>query len=268
MPAKRALLLTLTGFFLLSLWWVIVQASGDESRQLFASVYSVMALWGAIWGFSTSQIWGGTRSTFGKALFLLSLGLLFQVFGQFSYSLHIYLLHVEVPYPSIGDVGYFGSVLLYICGAWLLAKTVGLKFGIRSTVDRVKLVIFPLVLLILSYFLFLQGYQFDFTAPVSIFLDFGYPLGQAVYLSIALVTFVLGQKFFGGVMQSRVFLLLLAFLFQYAADFMFLLQNQQGNWEVGRLNDFIYLCAYTLMAITLIDIRFVMNHLRVDSIKE
>lgn len=257
-------LLTAVFFLLMSVWWLIVQQSGftDNDRQIFSAAYGVMALWGALWGIKTSAAWGGTKSLFGKAILMFALGLFAQEFGQLAYSFYANILHVEIPYPSIGDIGYFGSIPLYAYGAYLLAQTSGIKFAIQSGFDKVKIIFFPVALLVISYTLFLRGYEFDWTNPLVIFFDFGYPLGQAIYISIAILTYVMCRRVLGGVMRSRVLLILAAFLLQYAADFMFLYQNSNGTWEGGRLNDYMYLVSYTAMTIALLELRHVILRIR------
>lgn len=257
-------LVTATLFFGLSVWWLIVQQDQftTDHRQIFAATYGVMALWGALWGLKTSREWGGVKSLFGKAILMFTLGLFLQEFGQLAYSYYIYYLHIEVPYPSLGDIGYFGSIPLYAYGAYLLAQTAGIKFAIQSGWDRAKVYLFPILLLLTSYTMFLRNYEFDWTNPLVILLDFGYPLGQAMYISIALLTYVICRKVLGGVMRSRIMLIVVAFFFQYVADFMFLYQNSQQTWDVGRLNDYMYLVSYTAMTIALLELRHVILRIR------
>lgn len=247
-----------------SIWWVVIQQPiFDEGvRQHFSDTYGIMALWGAIWGIKISSDWGGRKSLFGKAILMFSLGLLFQEFGQLTYSFYKNFLHVEIPYPSIGDIGYFGSIPLYAYGAYLLAQTSGIKFAIQSNFDKLKIVLFPVALLVLSYTLFLRGYEFDWSNPLVIFLDFGYPLGQAMYISIAILTYLICRRVLGGVMRPRIVLIIIAFLLQYLADFTFLYQNSQQTWDVGRINDYMYLVAYTVMTIALLELRHVILRIR------
>jgi hypothetical protein len=161
---------------------------------------------------------------------------------------------VSIPYPSVGDIGYFGSVLFYIYAALQLAKAAGAKFSLRSHSKKVVAAILPLALLVASYVVFLRNYQFDFSSmgsTVAVFLDFGYPLGQATYIAIALVTYLVSQKLLGGVMKKKILLLLFALLIQYIADFTFLYAAKNGSPFPGGANDFMYLLAYTIMALAL-----------------
>jgi hypothetical protein len=245
-------------FSVLSLWWILLNViSIDEyfHHQIFASVYGVMALVGAVYGFRISRAWGGLRSILGRAITFFSLGLLSQEFGQLAYSYYIYFEKIDVPYPSVGDVGFFGSIIFYTYAVWLLAKAVGVKFSLRSITSKLQAILIPFVVLIASYLYFLQEYDFDWSQPLTIFLDFGYPLGAAVYISLALLAFLLSRRVLGGVMRYRVLIILLALLLQYLADFTFLYQSSSGTWTVGGINDYMYLIAYFAMTLGVLQLR-------------
>ena len=198
----------------------------------------------------------------GKAIVMFSLGLLLQEFGQLSYFYYFFIRHIAVPYPSLGDIGYFGSVLAYIYGALLLAKASGVHFTLRSVGKKILVVIIPTIMLMVGHYLFLQGYQFDWNNPVKVFLDFGYPLGQAIYISIAILTYLLAGGILGGVMRNKVLWILFALLAQFVADYTFLYQTSNGTWTAGQINDYAYLFAYLIMALALIQLRSVLREFR------
>jgi len=110
----------------------------------------------------------------------------------------------------------------------------------------------PVVILIGSYLFFLKGYEFDWLNPVKIFLDFGYPLGQAIYVSIAILTLLLSRNLLGGVMKKPIFYLIFALIFQYLSDFFFLYQSNIGVWYVGNINDYLYFVSYSIMTMAII----------------
>jgi hypothetical protein len=239
-----------------SIWFYFIHRLSLDStadvRQLWASLYQVMAIFGAITGIFVSRHWDGYRSIVGRVILAFSLGLLFQSFGQSSYSYYIFFKHAEVPYPSIGDVGFLSSTICYIFSAFFLAKLSGLKFSLKSLKGKILALLIPLGVLILFYFSFLQGYEFDWSNKLKILIDFGNPFCDALYLSITLLTFLLSRDFLGGIMRKPIFFLLIALVFQCIADFMFLYQASRGTWYVGGLNDYMYFISYFLMTIGLI----------------
>ena len=198
----------------------------------------------------------------GKALIFFSLGLFAQEFGQVMYSYYLYFQKIEVPYPSLGDVGYFGSIPLYILGVLYLAKASGVKIGLSSFVNKIQAILIPGVILVLSYYFFMQGYVPDWSAPIRTLLDFGYPLGQAIYISLALLTYSLSRGVLGGVMKPRILFILFALFVQYIADFSFLYLAQQGQAYPGSILDYAYILAYFLMGIGLLQFGSVLTKLR------
>ncbi len=260
------LILSLLTFIILSAWWIYIDFvlvnSSQEIRQIFAASYQIEAIFGAIIGLWIAERWGGYKSVLGQSLIFFSLGLLLQSFGQSSYSYYIFFKHIEVPYPSIGDIGYFGSVLAYILGVINLARVSGFHFSFKSLYNKVQSILLPLVILGISYFFFLKGYEFDPTQKLKTFLDFGYPLGQAFYLSIAILTLILSKDFLGGVMRKPIVFLALALMVQYLSDLMFLYQANNGTWQAGGFNDYLYCISYFLMSIALIHIGSMFNKIR------
>ncbi len=251
--AKTAVFL-FSGLFL---WWMILTAANgtDEAKGLWGAAYQVVALWGGVWGLLIAKTWGGMKSIMGRAITAFSIGLLLQVFGQSVFSFYNLVASVEMPYPSLADVGFFGSIPFYAYGIFNLARASGIKISLKSASNKLQAVIIPLVILGLSYLYFLKGYEFDWSAPIRVFLDFGYPLGQAFYVAMALLTYLLSKKTLGGIMKNKVLFILLALAIQYLADYNFLYQAYAGTWGVSAYGDVIYLVAYFLMALGLIQLK-------------
>lgn len=251
------------GFFI---FWAIIAASklqGDtNTAELYSALYGLMALYGGVIGLAISKKWGGAKSLIGRSVLFMSLGLLAQEAGQITYSMYTYLLHREIPYPSLGDIGYFASVILYILAAYNLLKALGIKAAIRSHTAKLWVVILPVLLLSASYYVFLKGHTHDTHNLISVFLDFGYPLGQAFYISLGLLALVISKKYLGGVMKPVVLFLIFALALQYSADFMFLYQVSRDTWKTGGANELVYLVSYFVMTLSLIEFGAVLGRLR------
>jgi len=242
-------------FIVYLIWWIVLQlttAPDSSAREYWADTYGCVALVGSIAGFLVAKKWGGFRTYLGKSTLFFSFGLLAQVFGQLAYTYYFYKKNVEAPYPSIGDIGYFGSIPLYIFGAWYLAKTIGIKVSFKQLQAKVVSIVIPAIILIISYISFLRDYDFAEKTKLVIFLDYGYPLGQAIYVSIALVAYLLSRKWLGGVMKNKIQLILFALAVQYVADYNFLYQIIKETWQNGGYGDMLYLTAYLTMSLGLI----------------
>ena len=264
MIKDRRSLLSIGLFVLFALWWTALRwiPITNIQYQIFSATYGVMALIGAIWGISISRNWGGRGSVMGKAILFFSFGLLAQEFGQLVYSAYAFFLKIQIPYPSIGDIGYFGSIPLYALGVIYVAKASGIRLSLKNIESKIKAVLIPLAILILGYYLFLQNYTFDWSQPLKIALDFGYPLGQAIYISLAIITYLLSQKVLGGVMRARIFFIIFALFVQFISDYTYLYQSLHQTAYPGSFNDFIYLLAYLIMTLSLLQFDVALRDIR------
>lgn len=260
--AKGAILL----YLLLIVWWLLdpVIFGLNHERVLgdFASVYFILAIWGGVWGVAVSRKWGGLKSLMGKAILMFSLGLFAQAFGECAYAYYSFYLNVEIPYPSLGDLGYFGSIPLYIYGTFLLAKASGISIKLKSLGHKLQAILIPLAMLTIGYALFLRGYEFDWSDPLRIFLDFGYPLAQAIYISLAFLTYLLSKGVLGGIMKNKILFILFALFIQFLSDYNFLYQVNRGTWVTGGYGNILYLSAFLLMTLGLIQFETAWKKLR------
>jgi len=248
--------IAVTLFIAITGWFAYIHSfdlsTTERQRQLWDSLYQVMALYGCVIGFIASKKWDGYKSLIGRSIMFFSIGLLLQSFGQSVDSYYNYFQNEAIPYPSLGDIGFMGSVIVYIAGSLLLLKATGFEFSIKSAKKKLIAIIVPLVILIACYLFFLHGYVFDWSDKLKIFLDFGYPLGQATYISIALIAFLSAKNYNLGIMKQPLFFILIALACQYVSDFMFLYQANANTWYVGGMNDYFYFVSYFLMTLALL----------------
>lgn len=249
-------IITVLLFAILTIWWGILffvfSATLSYPNMIWAAFYQTMAVWGMFWGFIISYKWGGVKSVFGRAILLLATGMLFQVIGQSTFSFYGLFLNVEIPYPSFADLGFFGSVIFYILGVLELYKLSGATFSFKATKNKLWAVFLPAAMLAVSYVLFLRSYEFDWNNPLIVFLDFGYPFGEAIYVSIAILVYLLSKHVLGGMMRIPILMILFALVAQYVAEFNFLYTFLNETWINGGYGDFLYLLSYFVMSYSLI----------------
>ncbi|MFA6392495.1 MAG: hypothetical protein WCW54_00195 [Candidatus Paceibacterota bacterium] len=256
-------------FIILTIWWLILNpflnsesTSIIHDKYIWGSFYQILALLGGIIGVIISKNFGGFKSQLGRSILYFSIGLFLQSFGQSVYSYFNLFAQIQAPYPSIGDIGYFGSVILYILGVMSLAKISGAKISLKLFRGKIQAILLPLIMLIGSYSMFLKNYEFDWANKLKIFLDFGYPLGQAFYVSLAILTLILTRNILGGIMKKPIILFLISLIAQYIADSYFLFQANNGSWYVGGIGDFLYVISYFLMTISIIQTGYVLRSLK------
>ena len=258
----RTAQITVLLFGLLSIWWFSIFARGIQGvpeNDMFGFVYGGFSVWGGIVGLIIAQKWGGIKSLIGRAILSLSLGLLLQAFGQYSFWFINVFEKVEVPYPGIPDIGFFGSIPCYIYAGVLLARAAGAKASLKTLSNKAQIVIIPLTMLVLSYILFLRNYSLDLSRFLETFLNFGYPMGQSIYISVAVLTYTLSRRLLGGIMRFPVLFLIVAFTAQFISDYSFLYFHDV--FFAGCFVDYFYLVSYFLMTLGLIQLKTVLHKL-------
>jgi len=249
-------IILLVVFSALVFWWAVlffIHASDlNHENLVWGATYQVVAFIGAACGLFVSKSWGGYKSLVGRAILMFSIGLLLQNFGQTVFSIYNVALEIDVPYPSLADFGFFLSIPFYVYGAYLVGSISGSKISLQSYHNKAFAVIVPALLLGGTYYLFLRGYFFDSTDYLRTFLDFAYPLGQAIYISLAILALIFSKNYLGGAIRSAMMFVLSALVMQYVADFNFLYEALNGTWVNGGYGDFLYLLSYGMMALALI----------------
>ncbi len=257
-PRSIDLIFIASGIFtFFTLWWIyreFFEAHRDSYRIWeFYNLYFIIALYGGLLGVHTSLRWGGIKSLLGRSILAFSLGLFTQCFGQIAYSYYGIALHNPNVYPSIGDFGFFATIPFYIYGILLLAKASGINLSFRLFRERPMALLVPITILVSGYFMFLRNYIFDWANPIKIFLDFGYPLGDAIYVSIAILVFIFSRSILDGIMRTKASLILVALIVQFIADYIF--AETSSTYYAGNYIDFLELLSYYLMTVALLSLK-------------
>ena len=244
-------------FISFTLFWIILQIKTSITfDNIFSASYFIIALFNGLLGIYLAKKWGGWKSTMGKAISLFSFGLFAQSFGQISYGIYISLFQINIPYPSIGDIGYFLTIPFYIYGIILLAKASGIKISFSLIRNQVKILILSLAIVGIGILVILQNYIFDWSNPLKIFLDFVYPIGDSVYTFIALISYIELLKKKNRVMMNKTLLFFIALFAEFVADYVFIYQANTDSWHIAQINDYMYCFAYVLMSLAILQLNF------------
>ena len=234
-------------FVLFTAWFVWNDYLMSVGVTEVSNVYGVVALVGAIYGFKVSARWKHLPNL-ASALRWLAIGVLCQMLGQVSYTYYAEVLNIETPYPSFGDIGFFGSVIAYLAASIYLAKSYGLKLRAIGRKEYGQFFSTLLVIYIVAYILFFREYTVDFTHPLKLFLDFGYPGLQGVYVAIAFVTY-LRAKTAQSTLGKKTLFFLFVLAWQFFCDYMFIYQAYYETWHPNGLNDYFYFLSYVFVNI-------------------
>jgi len=247
-------------FIALAIFWVWIQTTGSQQGMLnnsFGAAYPLISLIGGLYGlFSVSKQWGGFKSLIGKGIIFLSLGLLAEVFGQWAWSYFTIIQNIEVPYPSIADLGYFMIVPFYAYAMYNFARASGIKLGLKNTVGKAQAIVIPLLMVSVAFWLFLRDVEVDPSNYLRAFLDFGYPGLEAIAISIGILTYTLSRGVLGGVMRSKVLFIVFALAAQYVTDYLFLYQVGTEVYYNAGIVDLMYTISVFLMALGIISLKY------------
>lgn len=249
----------LVGYYvLIVIWWLlfyILQIKETTANYLYQFAFGLIPIAGGIMGIKKSHQWGSLRSHIGAALFYISTGLIAWGIGQMFWSIYYNLiLAVEIPYPSLADVGYILAVPLWVMGMVHLSKATGVKFSLKKMEGKIMMLLIPVIFVIFSYYLLVTlargGVISDLTGGYAkIFFDFAYPLGDVVILTMAAIIYGLSFNYLGGRYKASIITVLLGFIVMYIVDFSFSYVTTAGTYFNGHWVDVLFPTALMLMAI-------------------
>lgn len=241
----------LAGFYLaLVVWWIAItyfQIRDHPVNLAFAFAYGLIPLLGGYFGLREAKSWGMFGSAMGKSLFFLSLGLITWGLGEMIWSYYNIALGVEVPYPSWADASFILSWPLWSIGIFFLSMATGAKFGLKKLSGQLQVIIFPILVAALSYYLLIivarQG-SFEIAGgSLKIFFDLAYPMWDVFILTFAFIVYGLSFKYLGGRFKWPVIITLLGFVVNYFADFGFSYTTTIGTHYNGNWVDLLFTTA-------------------------
>lgn len=237
------------------LWWISIYSRGIKEtieNYQFGFIYALIALVGGINGMVISRKWGGLKSLIGKGIFFFSLGLIGLWFGQTVWSYYNLIVKVEVPYPSLADIGFFSIIPLYSLGMYNFARASGGNFTLRKVNNKLTVIMLPLVAVGIAYYFFVKNVSPDLSNPLKTFFDFGYPLGESIPLTMAIITYFLSSRLLGGKMKGKIISLIVALLFHSVTEYAFIYTSGAGLYYNAGPVDLMYMTSFTLTSLALI----------------
>ncbi len=236
--------------FVMFIFWSGMFMSGLRElpiNKFWGIGINFIPLFGGVFGLFTARHWGGFKSTVGKALSYLSLGLLSWSGGNWIWSYYNFFLNNNIPYPSLSDVGYILAVPLWMIGMFYLAKATGVKYGLKKKTEKIYAFILPIVSVVVSYYLLVVvargGSISSGGGLIKIFFDFAYPLGDVMIITIAFLIFGLSLRYLGGRNKLPVLITIFGFVLMFFADFSFSYETTLGTYYDGDPINLLFITA-------------------------
>lgn len=229
-----------SAFFLgLVIFWIAIRLNGSRDGNInftYSFLFGLIPLLGGLVGMFKSRVWGGLKSSLGKAVFYISLGLVCWGFGETIWSYYNFFMHVAAPYPSIADVGFAPSIFFWVVGASYLSHASGAWLMLkRSSKAKVFALVAIAALTALSYYLLIHVARGGTLVPagettLKVVLDIAYPLGDFLAAIFAFIVFTLSFKYMGGLYRQAIGAVLLGLGTMYVADFVFSYTTTVGTY--------------------------------------
>ena len=232
---------------LLVAFWIVLFVTHTTTgyyNYLYSFLFGLIPFISGMVAISASRMWGGLKSTVGKAIFFVGLGILFWGAGEVIWSYYNFFAGVAAPYPSLADIGFAPSILFYGIGTIYLSVVMGAKFGLRNTRSKVFAVVAPLVIAAVSYYVLVVVARNGVVVPegetpLKALLDIAYPLGDFVSLTLAVVISGLSFNYLGGVYKWDMISLMLGLVVMFIADSVFSYTTTVGTYYNGNWGDLL-----------------------------
>ncbi len=232
-------------FLFLVIFWMFLYASGTKTdflNYLYSFLFGLIPLIGGFFCMINAKIWGGMKSSIGKAVFFLGLGLFLWGAGETIWSYYNFFLNEPAPYPSIADLGFAPSIFFYGLGAIYLSQATGAKFGFKSLTAKLLTAILSIGLFFFSYYVLVTIARAGVIVPedepiLKAILDIAYPLGDFLAFVISAVVSGLSFKYLGGRYKIDTYSILLGLFVMFIADSVFSYTTTIGTFYNGSSGD-------------------------------
>lgn len=247
-------------FVVQSAWFLrvnILRLQDSFEAYLLCWFYGFNALSGAIYAFNHAIKRTTARET--VILRLLALGLCFQWLG-----LQIWTIHnvqgTVVPYPSLADLSYFSGLLCYLFAALFILNRHTYTPFTSISIRKIAVFLTPALAFIGFYSFFLQTFGLSIIRQATITLNLAYPLINAIPIMLIMYTLVFSTGIVDRITRVRYVGLILAFSFQFLADYFFVYTIQMKEFVNGGLADYFYATSYAAMSLAVTNYSHLLNY--------
>ncbi len=234
-------------FLFIIIFWIVLTVLGLKSgfyNYLYSFLFGLIPLIAGIIAVVRSYSWGGFKSTVGKAVFFIGLGILCWGVGEMVWSYYNFFVNVPAPYPSIADLGFAPSIFFYGLGAIYLSGATGAKFGFKNNYAKIAVILASIIILSISYYLLIVVARGGIIIPkgetaLKTILDIAYPLGDFFGLLLAVIISGLSFHYLGGKYKYDIFAILLGIGVMFVADTIFSYTTTVGTYYNANFGDLV-----------------------------
>lgn len=248
-------------FVFIFVWWLYFFVTGKANDvngdvtlggSLYQFAFGLIPLLGGILGAITSRVWGGNKSYVGRGLLYISAGAICWGIGQMFWSVYYNIISsVDIPYPSLADVGYSLSFPFLAIGLVNLSKATGARYSLKHPMGKLFAFLITTIGGVIAYYLLIvvaRGGVIDFSEGwLKLFFDIVYPLGDLVILLSGLLIYGLSFNYLGGKYKIAILSIISGLFVLFIGDFTFSYTTTVGSYYNGHWVDLVLPTAWMLM---------------------
>ncbi len=248
-------------YIFIFIWWAFFFITGKANSSsgeitlggaLYQFAFGLIPLVGGVLGLLKSKKWGGLKSYVGRGLFFISAGAICWGIGQMLWSLYYNIFtKVDIPYPSLADVGYSLSFPFLAIGLISLSKATGARFSLKHPGGKLLALFITVIGIIAAYYLLIvvaRGGVIDFTeGGLKLFFDLAYPIGDLIILLSGLLIYGLSFNYLGGRYKLPTLSVILGLFVLFLGDFSFSYTTTVGSYYNGHWVDMVLPTAWMLL---------------------
>lgn len=204
--------------------------------NLFVILFSFLAFVSGAYAFK----FHGLKSIQGKALFFITIGVLFWFLGETTWGLYEIAFGIRSPIASIADLFWLIGYPIFLLGLCYVCKITSIRISKTKLVILLALIIFLLTFMTYLIKPILINNEMSFAEKT---ITAGYVISDTILLIALLVsiTYLLGGK-----IAKVWFIILLAIIMATVADIYYM--NFLESYETGNLIDLFWNFDYILLA--------------------
>ncbi len=235
-------------FLTLAILLAVVYAYGQSNLAFIALFSGAITPIEAFAAFATATLlYNAQRGEKGggmsRAYAAYSLGMLFWLIAECIWTLYALVFRIEIPFPSMADVfwllGYFPLLAALLLQAWPFRD-------VFAPWKRVAIAVGMLLLTITILTATIPPLFAENASKVALAVSVGYPVLDALLLSVAIPIFLLFRK--GSYWRPTLFVLL-GLMLQLFGDLAFAQSYLSGFYYPGSPIDLVFDYSYLILAL-------------------
>jgi hypothetical protein len=236
----------------------ITLLKGNQQQHIntYEVMVTILPIVGGILGMMVARNYSSFKSSFGQGIIFVSLYLFIWGLGQAAWTYYVIFSKVEIPYPSLADIGYLLAIPPALYGVYKLSQAMGVKYALRTRVGKITLIVIPLLCIIASYYLLIivgrGGFPSADSINIKFIVDLAYPTSDLAIIAFSLTTIVLTRKQLGGRFRVPLYAILLGFVLMYIADFGLSYTSNNNTYHSGCWVDYFWTVGIAVIAFGLI----------------